>query len=78
MANKAPVVICPFYKSHDKLCLTCEGVGDGEELVRRFRTRAERIGYMRRRCDTFGYQNCPIFKIIEEKYERKPEPKGRL
>lgn len=59
---------CPFYQSSDKLKISCEGITDDCTINLIFFEKAKRNLHREIFCDA-RYQNCEIFRMLEEKYE---------
>ena len=68
LPNKAPIVICPFYISSKGLAVSCEGIEDGEVVVRKFKNTEQKKRWMRRYCKKFGYAKCPVAQLAQTKY----------
>lgn len=71
MANKHEdhLVQCPYYKTNASQVIYCEGLEDGMAIHMAFASHAQLINYKGRFCRKFEYWNCPIAKILEEKYD---------
>ena len=59
---------CPFYRSDEKRKIVCEGVGEAEAIVLRFRYTQERNKQIRLFCGGC-YERCEIFRMVSEKYD---------
>ena len=59
---------CPFYRNDEKGKIICEGVGEYEAIVLRFRYTQERNKQIRLFC-AGDYAKCEVFRMILEKYE---------
>ena len=59
---------CPFYRSDEKRKIVCEGVGEAEAIVLRFRYTQERNKQIRLFC-AGCYERCEIFRMVSEKYD---------
>ena len=59
---------CPFYRSDEKRKIVCEGVGEAEAIVLRFRYTQERNQQIRLFC-AGCYERCEIFRMVSEKYD---------
>ena len=59
---------CPFYRSDEKRKIVCEGVGEAEAIVLRFRYTQERDKQIRLFC-AGCYERCEIFRMVSEKYD---------
>lgn len=60
--------ICPYFNSSDKRKISCEGITDGCKTVLEFNTQKKRDIHREIFCDA-RYQNCEIYKMLEEKYK---------
>lgn len=71
MANKQEdhLVQCPYYKTHTSQVIFCEGLEDGMAIHLAFATHAQLINYKGRFCRRMEYGNCPLARILEEKYD---------
>lgn len=59
---------CPFYRNDEKRKIVCEGVGEAEAIVLRFRYTQERNQQIRIFC-AGDYAKCEVFRMVLEKYE---------
>lgn len=72
-------VICPYYLSHDRTTILCEGFEDGMRVRQVFDSFAKREEAMKKSCFCGSWRFCRIAQAAAEKYaeeERKKE-KGR-
>lgn len=61
-------ILCPFYKKHDGVVITCEGITDDSTLKLCFRNKiGERI-QQKTFCEK-AYKNCEIYRMINSKYD---------
>lgn len=61
---------CPFFISSGKDTVLCEGITDDCSVLVRFNSPDKRTEYRRSFCNN-KYQECPLFKLLEGKYEGK-------
>ena len=59
---------CPFFISSGKKNVLCEGITDDCTINLKFISEEKRDLHREIFCDA-RYQNCEIFRILEEKYE---------
>ena len=72
MGNKHEdyLVQCPYYKTHTRQVIYCEGLEEGMAIHMAFATPAQLTNYKCRFCRRLEYKNCPLARILEEKYEQ--------
>ena len=70
MANKHEdhLVQCPYYKTHTSQVIYCEGLEDGMAIHMAFATHAQLIDYKSRFCRRSYYGQCPLAKILNQKW----------
>ena len=70
MANKHEdhLVQCPYYKTNTSQVIYCEGLEDGMVLHLAFATHAQLIDYKGRFCRRNCYKQCPLAKILNQKW----------
>ena len=62
-------VDCPFYKKDDQHEIVCEGVGEAEATILRYRLKQERNKQIRLFC-AGCYEKCEVHRMImASKYE---------
>lgn len=67
---KAKFVKCPFYCKHDNNRIVCEGLAVGSNLNMTFVLPADCAKYMSEVCyDLLGCRDCPIYIMLDQKYE---------
>lgn len=59
-------VVCPYYSSHDKTIIKCQGIAGTARTGLIFYSSGQREKYMRNFCDGFSYGDCPLAWIHEE------------
>lgn len=59
---------CPFYKNDEQHKIVCEGVGESESVILRFRFTQERNKQIRLFC-AGDYEKCEVYRMIMEKYQ---------
>lgn len=59
--------ICPYFQSSGKRNITCEGITDGCFTKLEFETQGKRNQHRRIFCDA-KYQNCEVYRMLEDKY----------
>jgi hypothetical protein len=59
---------CPYFHSSNKREITCEGITDGCITALKFESQSKRNLHRSVFCDA-KYENCEIFRMLEEKYE---------
>lgn len=69
--NEGANIVCPYYITHTKLSLTCEGVIEGTTMVSKFHNAELRDQHIKQYCECFGYPQCPEAKMIELKYQTR-------
>ena len=72
-------VLCPYYLSHDRTTILCEGFEDGMNVRQIFASGELRREAMKRSCFCGSWRFCRIAKAAAEKYaeeERKKEEGG--
>lgn len=62
--------VCPFYIREYKRSITCEGVGQSDEILHRFSGGQEKAEFQRRYCFGYGFYRCPVARMLWEKYEK--------
>lgn len=60
--------ICPFYKGSDPKRISCEGFTEGSVLIQSFSSKEKKNMQKQIFCDA-KYQNCEVYRLLEEKYE---------
>ncbi len=72
------LIKCPYYlnqwkDNHGRLNISCEGIIDGMASVNcKFDSEKAIVGHMVVNCCSF-YNECPIAKLIEQKYKEENE-----
>ena len=59
---------CPYYRTSGKRRITCEGITDMCVNIIEFNAKEYRNMHRRIFCDA-KYENCEIYRMLEEKYE---------
>lgn len=57
--------ICPYFKSSDKMKISCEGVADCCTTNLEFATKEKRNLHRNLFCDD-KYKNCEVYRMLEE------------
>ena len=60
---------CPFFISSGKETVLCEGITDDCSVTLRFTSPDKRTIYRRRYCNAH-YEECSLYKLLEDKYEK--------
>ena len=70
MANKHEdhLVQCPYYKTNTSQVVYCEGLEDGMAIHMAFASHAQLIDYKGRYCRRNCYNQCPLAKILNQKW----------
>jgi len=70
MANKYEdhLIQCPYYKTNTSQVLYCEGFEDGMAVHLAFSTHTQLLDYKGRFCRRKCYLECPLAKILNQKY----------
>lgn len=63
-------VACPFYSQENGSKIRCEGFADNNSLQTTFETKELLKAHKRRFCYTLSrHRECPLYAIINKKYE---------
>lgn len=66
-------ILCPFFRTQDKLCIGCEAPFDGPVLTLRFGEWAEKEKQVRIFCENC-YKRCEIYRcVMANKYPEGTE-----
>ena len=59
---------CPFFHAQDPVKIFCEGIEQDSTIHIAFATGQAKKSFVRRNCSA-EYQQCPIYKINDSKYD---------
>lgn len=68
-AGIAKYAQCPFFISSGKETVLCEGITNDCTVLLRFEAPEKRTVHRRHYCNN-KYQECPMYKLLEDKYEK--------
>lgn len=60
--------LCPYYKGSNAKQISCEGITEGSITILSFSSKEKRNKQRRIFCNQ-RYENCEVFRMLEEKYE---------
>ena len=66
--HRAAEIKCPFFRGHTHLEISCEGITDDTSVKLMFQRKETRILHEDIFC-MCRYQNCELYRAINEKYE---------
>ena len=71
MANKQEdhLVKCPYYKTHTRQVIYCEGFEDGMVIHEAFATPAQLVMWKNRYCRKLRYSQCPVATALNRKWD---------
>lgn len=64
-------IICPFYKSFAKQNIKCEGLFKRSSISLSTQDINSIKDWKKNFCESINYTNCPIAKMLTEKYEKR-------
>ena len=64
-------ILCPFYKRHRDISVTCESYMDHVNAQLNFTSPKKRKAYMDDFCFTDCWRGCPLAQLAGEKYEEE-------
>lgn len=67
-AYDAIEIMCPFFRSHERQVISCEGITEDSVVRLVFKTREARDRQERIFCGG-AYEKCEIYRAICEKYD---------
>lgn len=63
------VTLCPYYRKHTEVTISCEGPVNQSRLTLEFASRAQREQYQEKTCACFLYRACPLALAASRKYD---------
>ena len=69
--NEDHLVQCPYYKTHNRQVIHCEGFEVGMVMHAAFSSYEKQVNWKSKYCRKMSYRQCPIAKALDEKYEYK-------
>lgn len=67
---KSAVIICPYFQRESEQKIACEGVVEDSTTLLKFCSEEEKRRHRRMYCQSYGYEKCPLAKILRRKYEQ--------
>lgn len=74
------MTLCPYYRKHTEVTISCEGPANQSRLTLEFASRAQREHYQEKTCACYLYRACPLALAASRKYDdggNLREPNGR-
>lgn len=66
--NGNETIKCPFYKKHEGVVITCEGITDDSTLKLCFKSKIGQQKQQKIFCEK-SYTNCEIYRTLLDKYD---------
>ena len=67
------LALCPFYKSESAQKIYCEGLFPDSAVHMAFGTPDQRRGYEKLYCKSWKYEDCPLAKAHDKRYQEAEE-----
>lgn len=63
------ITLCPYYRKHTEVTISCEGPVTQSRMTLEFASRAQREHYQDQTCACYLYRACPLALAAGRKYD---------